>query len=53
MNVKDFYLSQISQAMMNEDEKTITHYEKLLSELEREEFELKTRIAKKLKKQGK
>lgn len=53
MNMKDFYLTQISQAMMNEDEKTITHYEKLLAELEREEFNLKTKIAKELKRRGK
>ena len=53
MNMKDFYLTQISQAMMNEDEQTIVKYEKLLTELEKQEFELKTRIAKKLKKQGK
>lgn len=53
MTLKNYYLQMITEAMMNEDEKTITHYEKLLTELEREEFELKTRIAKKFKKQGK
>lgn len=53
MTLKNYYIQMITEAMMNEDEKTITHYEKLLAELEREEFELKTRIAKKLKKQGK
>ena len=53
MNMKDFYLTQISQAMMNEDEQTIVKYEKLLAELEKNEFNLKTKIAKKLKKQGK
>ena len=53
MTLKNYYLQMITEAMMNEDEKTITHYEKLLAELEREDFELKTRIAKKFKKQGK
>ena len=53
MTLKNYYLQMITEAMMNEDEKTINHYEKLLAELEREEFELKTRIAKKFKKQGK
>lgn len=49
MNMKDFYLTQISQAMMNEDEQTIVKYEKLLAELEKNEFNLKTKIAKNLK----
>ena len=53
MTLKTFYIQMISEAMMNEDERQIKHYEKLLAELEREEFELKTRIAKKFKKQGK
>lgn len=53
MTLKNYYLQMITEAMMNEDEKTITHYEKLLAELEREEFNLKTKIAKELKKRGK
>lgn len=53
MNMKDFYLTQISQAMMNEDEQTIVKYEKLLAELEKNEFNLKTKIAKELKRRGK
>ena len=35
MTLKNYYLQMITEAMMNEDEKTITHYEKLLAELER------------------
>lgn len=53
MNMKDFYLTQISQAMMNEDEQTIVKYEKLLAELEKNEFNLKAKIAKELKRRGK
>ena len=53
MTLKNYYIQMISEAMMNEDERQIQHYERLLAELEKQEFELKTRIAKKLKKQGK
>lgn len=53
MTLKNYYIQMITEAMMNEDERQIQHYEKLLAELEKQEFELKTRIAKTLKKQGK
>ena len=53
MTLKNYYIQMISEAMMNEDEQQIKHYERLLAELEKQEFELKTRIAKKFKKQGK
>ena len=53
MTLKTFYIQMISEAMMNEDEQTIVKYEKLLAELEKNEFNLKTKIAKELKRRGK
>ena len=53
MTLKNYYIQMISEAMMNEDEQTIVKYEKLLAELEKNEFDLKTKIAKKLQKHGK
>lgn len=46
MTLKQYYLSMIREAMMEEDERKIQYYEKELNELVKKEFEETVKQAK-------
>lgn len=47
MKIDQFYLSQINEGLLTENEEMVKKYEELLLEYQRKEFELKCNTAKK------